>query len=110
MYWLQPLYLGESVKDREKEIRRKLHRNSGITDVFILSLAESPSEQIDIIPAFVLKQRRKEFRELHIFGLAGGREEAFELVRAIAEETYRLTGDADMRTFLSAKAYEKGRR
>lgn len=110
MYWLKDLYLGESVRDREKEIRHKLYTNAGQINIHILAVSESPQEQIDIIPAFVFQQKRSLWNDLHVFGIAGKKSEALELVRQIAEETYRSTGGADMRSYLSAKAYQRSRR
>ena len=105
MYWLKELYLGESVREKEKEIRKKLRTNAGQVNVHILAIAQSPTEQIDIIPAFTLMQRGFPQDELYVFGLAGKKSEAFSLVRDLAEETVKTTGGADMRAFLEAKEF-----
>ena len=39
-------------------------------------------------------------RELLVIGLAGGREEAFEVVRTIVDEVYHATGGFDIPRFL----------
>lgn len=111
MYWLKDLYLGESVKDKEKEIRRKLYTNAGQIRVHVLALSQSADEQIDILPAFVFQQSRFPQEELHIFGLAGGKQEAFRLIEQIAKETWANTGTADLRSYLSeGREYRFSRR
>ena len=109
MWWLKNLYLGESVRGKEKEIRRKLRTNAGILGVHILSISLQPEEMIDIFPAALLKQRAFPRDELRVFGLAGSWEEALSMLRGIAEETMEATGDADMRSFLDAKEYRRSR-
>lgn len=109
MWWLEHLYLGESVRDKEKEIKRKLRTNAGITGVHILALSLQPEEQIDIFPAQLLKQRAFPKDELYIFGFAGGKAEALAMVTGICQETLDATGDADMRSFLGAMSYRRSR-
>ena len=109
MWWLKNLYLGKSVRGKEREIRRKLWRHAGMVNVQILAISLQPGEQIDVIPSAVLMQRAFPKDELKVIGLAGGWEEAMELIRLICQETFDATGDGDMRSFLCKKDYKKSR-
>lgn len=111
MFWLEELYLGESVRGREKEIRRKLYANAGQPSIQVLAISRSRFEQLEIIPAPVFMQKSFRRDDLHIFGLAGGKAEAFDLIRGIAEETFEKTGDCDMKAYLTdGRTYRRSRR
>ena len=44
--------------------------------------------------------KKKNRNEIYVVGLAKGRDEAFELVRTIVDETYHRTGKVDVADFL----------
>ena len=105
--WLKEPYLGPSVKEKEKQIKRQLFKRPLQADLQVLMISQSKEEQIEILPAVLFRQKHFPALQWHILGLAGGREEAFSLVQTIAEETYLATGDCDMKTYLLNKEYQK---
>lgn len=109
MWWLKNLYLGESVRGKEKEIKRKLRGKAGFPGVFILSISLQPGEMIDIFPSGQLRQDAFPKEELRVFGLAGDRKEALDMLTDICRETMDATGNADMRSFLDHMEYRKSR-
>ncbi len=109
MWWLKNLYLGESVRGKEKEIRRKLRKNAADPGVHLLSISLQQGEMIDIIPSALLRQKAFPREELRVFGLAGSRDEAIDMLTDICRETMDVTGNADMRSFLDQMEYRKSR-
>ena len=107
MFWLRDLYLGPSVKGKEKQIKKSLLKRTQQPNLQVLLISQSETEQIEILPAAQLRQKHFPSFQWHVLGLAGGREEAFSLVETIADETYRATGDCDMKTYLLQKEYQK---
>ena len=104
--WLRELYLGPTVKEKEKKIKKQLFSRALRPDLLVLMISPSEQEQLEILPAVLFRQKHFPEMQLHIFGLAGGRREAFHLVQEIAEETYRETGDCDMKSYLLHKEYQ----
>jgi len=104
--WLKELYLGPSVKEKEKQIKKHLFRRALQPDLQVLMLSQSKQEQIEVMPAVLFRQKHFPQLQWHLLGLAAGKEEAFSLVQEIAEETYRETGDCDMKTYLLQKEYQ----
>lgn len=99
MKWYDTLYLGESIKNARK-IKWKLDHNAGVAGVYVIAFASNPANLLDIIPSWELKQKGYPKAKIKVIGLAGGYEEALELVRCIVQETYEHTKDVDVWKYL----------
>ena len=104
------MYLGESVKGQVRKIRKKLWTNAGQPGIYLLTIARNPSEQLDLIPAYVFSQEQFPKEDLHIIGIAGSKEEAVLVVQSLAEETLREQGNANMREYLANLEYRESRK
>ena len=60
-------------------------------------------DQLEIYHCALLQQRYYRKNSPYIIGIANGYEEALELVRQIAEETYKQRGDCDLKRYLLDK-------
>lgn len=100
MKWYEHLYVGDSVADKVDKIKWKIMHNAGMFTVYVIALASNPDNLLDIIPASNLVQKGYPKENLRIVGLAGGYDEALELVRRIVEETYEHTNDIDVYEYL----------
>ena len=101
MKWYHDLYVGDSIADRANRIKWKINHNAGTVSVYVIAFASNSKNLLDIIPAWELMQKSYPFKKnMQIIGLAKGYAEALELVRDIIDETYRNTGDVDVRAYL----------
>ncbi|MCR5468573.1 MAG: hypothetical protein K6F37_06400 [Lachnospiraceae bacterium] len=100
MNWYPNLYVGESIKGKEKKIRRKIDLNAGMINVHVITLAKNRVDLFDIIPAWEIKLMRKHFNDLPIVGLAGDFDEAVEMSGNIVMELYNQTGRLDTRNII----------
>ena len=100
MKWYHNLYIGDSIGDQAKQIKRKLSRHVWMTSIYVIALASNPQNLLDVIPSWELQQKSYPGKDICIVGLAKGYGEALELVRQIVDDTYQNTGDVDVRNYL----------
>ena len=91
--WYKNLYVGDTAKKKQKKWMRRIENKKAVPGVWLLTLPSNQQNNLDVIPAV---RRNCPM----IVGLAVSREEAFELVEAIALETYRETGEVKIREWL----------
>ncbi len=86
------LYVGENAKKDKKKILRGLEKKMLQPDVYAITLPVGNSDLLEIHPAFTLKYRifkDARAKELYLVGIAKGRQEAFEVVATIVEDTIK---------------------
>ena len=93
--WYKNLYVGDTAK-----WMRRIENKKAVPGVWLLTLPSNQQNNLDVIPADLLLQPAVRRNCPMIVGLAVSREEAFELVEAIALETYRETGEVKIREWL----------
>lgn len=108
MKWYRNLYVSESIGSRVNRIKWKINHNAGTVSVFVIAFASNPDNLLDIIPAWNLMQKGYPKRQLKIIGLAGGYDEALELVRTIIDETYQCRGDVNVWEYLKEERRKSG--
>lgn len=101
MKWRKNLYVGKQVRKHVRRIRKRL--DAGKTDVghYLITLAENPHDQLDIINTVFLTSAKKRDSLPEIVGLAGSEKEAILLVKKITEDCLKESGTADLRTYLT---------
>ena len=80
--WYEPLYISDSMKKRENEIRSQIRKGRVESGWYAITLASNGCD--------------------YLVGIAETREEAFSLIEKIAGDCFRETGNADIRAFLEA--------
>ncbi len=105
--WYGQLYMGEGAAKYARRIRRRA--DAGKTDVghWFITLASNGSDELDLIPGWLLSQKNFRARVPMIVGIAADRREALDLVVRIADECYRATGDANIREWLLSRERKK---
>ena len=95
------LYFGEGVASNDFEkLRKKLLTTPLLTNVFLLTLPENDSDQIDLISSRLLVQGYFGEHPIKIVGIAGDREDAVSLVLKITEDCVALRKDCMLKEFL----------
>lgn len=91
------LYISESWMNKKRKIMAKLQKNRLQPSVFVIALPQGDQNQLEIFSSMLLKQHIFDNRELFVVGIGNGYFDALYLVKAMIEETYRETGEADIR-------------
>ena len=107
MRWYNDLYAGESIRHKIEKMKWKIRHNAGQIDVYVISLASNPQNLLDIIPAQELLQKAYPKRDMYVVGLAGGYDEALEVVTQIIDEVYQQTGGFAIAAYLQQKKDSK---
>ena len=100
MEWHKDLYLGSSVRSRQRKIKWKIMHNAGQLRVYVITLASNEKNLLDIIPSRELMQKYYPKHRLYVVGLAGNYNEALELAGCIINDVYRTTGGFDVRSYI----------
>ena len=85
------LYVGESIKGKEKSILRKIKYRRPQLQAYVIVLSQKEGEQLEIYHAAMLLQPLYFEKDPWIVGIAASEWEAYELVRKIAEEVHEAT-------------------
>lgn len=89
MDWYQEFYAGESIAGKKEKIRRKVLRNAGVINIYIIALSSNPENLLDIIPSWELMQKYYPKSELLVVGVDRGYENAIELAGTIIMDVYQ---------------------
>jgi hypothetical protein len=100
MKWYDDLYVGESIKGKEKRIKWKIEHRAGMLSIYVITFASNPDNLLDMIPARELMQKAYPKDDLKIIGLAKGYKEGVDLITQIIDETFRATGGVDVYRYL----------
>lgn len=96
------LYLGEGIKETKLDkIKKKLVTNPFFADVYVLTFARNPADQLEFFDAKQLRQRFYEQRPLQVIGIARDYEDALKLVEQITRECLNERGDCRLKEYLT---------
>lgn len=79
------LYWGNSVK-KHTVVKWKLYHGSGQFGIFCITRAANGIDQLEIINSAYLKQPYFRYHPVYIYGIAGGYEEAMDILLRISQE------------------------
>ncbi len=94
MEWSERLYVGASLKKKAEAVKAALEEGSAPVQVRVITPAANGADLLDIWRGALCP------KDSLVLGIAGSKREAFELVRQIAEDCFKETQDADLRSFL----------
>lgn len=97
--WHSRIYLGEGFKERYENIRRDVEEGKTDPKVYLVTLSSNPYEQLDIFSSNMFAEALRIDRERVVVGLAGSKEEAFELVALMAFDALSSAGKVDFRSY-----------
>ena len=89
MEWYSKLYIGDRAKPKAEKIIRKLKRNAGQIDIYLITLAANGQDMLDIIHSAYLKLPAVRRNLPMIVGIAKGYDEAVDIVQEMLAETKR---------------------
>ena len=95
------LYLGESIaSEKLDKLKKRLEKKPLWANVYLITPARNPADQLDIFDARQLIQPHYKKEEFLILGIASGYEEALQLIEQITRECLDARDDCNLREYL----------
>lgn len=95
------LYLGESIaSEKLDKLKKRLDKKPLLANVYLITPARNPADQLDIFDARQLVQPHYRNQEFLVLGMASGYEEALLLIEQITGECLEARGDCNLREYL----------
>lgn len=101
MNWYKNLYLGKTVKGKERRIRWKVEHGKFVYGVYLILDSCKKGSLMKIVPAAVLVQPAYPREDLCVLGIAGSRSEAENLIIKMIEDIYEDTGSFEFHEYMS---------
>lgn len=97
----QNLYLGEGIApEKLDKLKNRLNKKPLLANVYLITLARNPADQLDIFDARQLVQPHYKDEEFLVLGMASGYEDALQLIERITGECLKARGDCNLREYL----------
>lgn len=106
MKWYRKLYLGDGIRKSKEELMKKIETGAGLPGIYVLTLASNGWDLFDIFSSNDLMQPVLHGLCPVIVGLASGYDEAVEMAKDIALESYQKTGAFDICAYLQSRIPE----
>ncbi|MBQ7614884.1 MAG: hypothetical protein IJU77_07545 [Butyrivibrio sp.] len=97
------LYWGESVK-KHSLVKWRLYHGRGQFTIFCIQRPFADSDQLDIVHCAFLKQPYYREHPAYIYGIAGSKKEALDLVVKITEDALAAGYEGRILEYLDSKA------
>lgn len=101
MRWYDALWVGRKAARKKGKLIASLNAGQRVPNTWLITLAENPSDTLDIIPSKMFRNPEYPAEDLYVLGIALGREEALELVEQMVDYIYRETGTLNIRDYFS---------
>ena len=99
MKFYKNLYIGDTVKKPHK-IMKKLKKDKILPSIYVIVCMEG-KRQLEIYHSLMLQQWYYKEASPAVIGIAGSKEEAFDLIQKVAQEAVDTTGAADLTAYLA---------
>lgn len=106
--WSKNLYYGEQAKKKATRIRWRAEHRKAQYEVYLITLAQNPENQLEILNANQLLQTTVYRRCPKIIGIACGYGEALDMIQDLAQATYDKQKDGDIRRYLGERQEDEG--
>lgn len=106
MKFIDNLYVSKSIKNADKVIS-KLKRNVGQIMVYIISISENPTDQLDIYHCSIMQQKYfHKDKNFTIVAITKTHEEAVEFVKYVVEDCLKVRGDCNLKEYLLSDLFQ----
>ena len=97
----QNLYLGEGIApEKLDKLKKRLNKKPLLANVYLITPARNPVDQLDIFDARQLVQPHYKDEEFLVLGMASGYEDALQLIERVTGECLKARGDCNLREYL----------
>ncbi len=95
------LYVGDSIKNSAL-VRWKLKHGAGQLMIYVITAAANESDQLEITHCAFLKQKYYKTHPAFVYGIAGSKSEAMDIVIRISEEASQNGMSGNIRGYLES--------
>lgn len=106
MHIYKNLYVPEGLEKKKEKLVRKLQKGRRLPGVYLITLASGEQNQLDILPAWMRRQKNYPDELPLLVGMTKDYEDALEMVEEIVQEVYNETKGADVRSYILKKEQE----
>jgi hypothetical protein len=99
--WASRLYIGDKMKKKKDKVIASINDKQATFGVYCIAFASHPDNLFEILEANELLFPHYQKSEIHVIGLAKGKQEAVSLVQEMLMEVYNNTGEFDVRTYFT---------
>ena len=100
------IYVPEGLQKKKENLIKKLKNGKLLPGVYLITLASTDQNQLDIFPACIRRQKNYPEELPLVVGLTKDFEDALEIVEGITQEVYNETKGADIRSYILEKERE----
>ncbi len=100
MVLYKELYVSDELKKKEKKVLHKIRNGQMQLNIYVITLSQSESNQLDIFNVALLVQKKISIEHTFIVGISKGYEAALVLVEKIVQDIYHETQDVNIRAYL----------
>lgn len=97
------LYVGDSLKGKEKTVLRNIKRKRPQLQAYVIVLSRKEGEQLEIYHTAMLLQPLYFREDPWIIGIAANEPEAYALVEEIAGEVYEATKTFEIKKYIQER-------
>lgn len=110
MKYYHRLYLSEELISKKLKIINKLEKNKLQLETYLVVLAKSPQNHLEIFHSVYLLQNKIDKDGLFVVGITKDMQDAIQLVEKITQEVYDETNGTDIKNYILQKQqeYEEG--
>ena len=100
----QNLYLGEGIApEKLDKLKKRLNKKPLLANVYLITPARNPADQLDIFDARQLVQPHYKDEEFLVLGMASGYEDALQLIERVTGECLKARGDCNLREYFTTR-------
>lgn len=101
--WSKKLYIGKKAEKNFKKVQKKLQSEKTVLNYFLITRPSNEKNLLDILPTAELLFPFYKKQELFVYGIAGNKTEAEELVVTMLEDVYRETDGLCCKEYFDAE-------
>jgi len=95
------LYLGEGIPEKKLDIiKKKLTFRPLMANVYIITFAQNPADQLEFFDARQMFQRYYRDHTVNVIGIAKNYDDAVKLIGKITQECLDERGDCELKEYL----------
>lgn len=100
MRWFKDLYVGYNILTEQNRIVEEIKRGEFQIAIYVLTLPENDYDVLEIYPSNVLIQKKYKDSDMVVVGIAGGKEEALDMMQLVIMDCYEDTGDVNVKKYI----------
>ena len=103
MRWYEDIYVGYNLLEEKRKTIRQIKNGKMMLNTYVIALPSNDYDTLEIYPSNVLIQKWYRDYDMVIVGIAGGKEEALDMLQLIIMDCYNDTGSVNVKQYILDK-------